>query len=158
MRNEERKVIGFKLVGSEYFGSGSIEIVILLPRCLPLPSSLIAVEPGVVVYQIPISVDLVVLINIPVICLASFEDNGLRCFFLCEIEVVEVDNGGSAGVSSEGRIAGLDIGQKFILIAEQELSYCSGSGKTVKSDVDADIADILIKIGIDRTIPQLLDK
>ena len=92
LRDQQREVVGLELVGREDLGCGAVEVVLLCPRALPLRKRLVAVEARVVVYQVSVSVDLVVLVHVAVVSLAGLEDNRHRSFLFGEIEVVEGDD------------------------------------------------------------------
>lgn len=62
--NQKRKVISHKLVRSEYFGCGTIEVIIFSPRRLPVSHSLVTIEKALLVYEVTIAVYLIVLVDI----------------------------------------------------------------------------------------------
>lgn len=98
------------------------------------------------------------MVDIAVVGLAGLEDYGLGGFLLGEVEVVEGDDRRSTGIAAEGRVLILNGGEVFVLVSEEELPDCSGGSESVESDVDANVADVLVEVGIDGVFGQLLDE
>jgi hypothetical protein len=141
------------LVWSKYLGCGPIKIVFFCPWRLPFPYSLIARKSSHIINTISIAIDFVVLINVTKVGFSCFKDDCLKYLIFREIQIVEVDDGWSTRISSKWRVTAFDAGQKLVLIAEEELSDCTSCSKAVKSYVNADVANILVEVGVDRLLP-----
>lgn len=145
------------MIRSEDLGSGAVEVILLCPWTLPLRDGLVAIEPHVVVDQIAIPVDLVVLIHVTVVALASLENDGLRSFLLGEVEIVERDDRRRARITTERRVLIFDCGKVLIFIPEQEFPHSSSSSEAIESYVDTNVTNVLVEVSIDGLLGQLLD-
>lgn len=105
-----------------------------------------------------IPVDLVVLVDITVVTLAGLEDNGLGGFFFGEVEIVECDDRRSTGITTKRRVLILNGSEVLILITEQELPHSSGGCEPVQSNVDANVANVLVEVSIYGLFSELLDE
>ena len=142
LRNQKWEIIRFELIWCKYFGCSSVEIVVFFPRSFPGPYGLIPCEPGVVIHKILVAIDLVILIDISKIIFSGFEYDSLVGFMLGEIKFVEGNEGRSWGVTTERWIGVLDISQKLVLVAKEDLPDCSVHGEAVEGYWNGEPSDV----------------
>lgn len=98
------------------------------------------------------------MVDIAVVSLTGLEDYRLRSFLLGEVEVVERDDRRSTGIPTKRRVLILDGSEVLILITKQELPDSSGGGEAIESNIDANIPNVLVEVGIDGLFSELLDE
>lgn len=122
------------MIGRENLGSRPVKVIFFSPRRFPTPLCLVAIKPTIVIYRISIPVNLVILIDLPIVFFTSLKDDRLGSLGFCEVEVIECNPGWSGRVSSKRWVGVLYGSQKLIIIAKKNLPNSSGGGQAVESD------------------------
>ena len=103
LRDQQRKIVSLELVRREYLCSCTVKVVVFLPRRFPLTDCLVSVEGKVLVDEIPLSIYLVILVNVAEIVLTRQENDGHVGLSAGDVGIVESNEGGSRRVTTEGR-------------------------------------------------------
>jgi len=131
------------LIRSENPTVCTIEVIVLGPRCSSFFHYVCPIERRVLVSQISITVDLIKLIQLLVIIFARSNNNHIHLILYSFVEIIEMNIRWSTWISSKRWILSSDCLEVLVVVTKHKFTSRTSSCKTIESNIDADISDIL---------------